>query len=150
VPATIRSQIATTVAAERLESCSAAGRRRAVRGDAWSGPDVSTGVGRDSGCGVPAAVDRWITRSQNFCSRCNDNSPQSRAINNTSSGEQAMNTSNVSLPCGTARQLRASWDEAVVTDGEDDSRDVSIEVRPLSGACSPTAKWQLVIEGSWN
>jgi hypothetical protein len=41
VPATIRSQIATTVAAERLEYCSAASRRRAVRGNAWSGPELS-------------------------------------------------------------------------------------------------------------
>lgn len=45
---------------------------------------------------------------------------------------------------GTVKQVRASWQDVL----NDASRDVSIEVRPLSGACSPTAKWQLVIEGN--
>jgi hypothetical protein len=63
---------------------------------------------------------------------------------------ECTNTSGVATTSGTVKQIRASWGEDVVTNGEDDSRDVSIEVRPLSGSCAPTAKWQLVIEGNWD
>ncbi|HEX3761816.1 MAG TPA: hypothetical protein VHW23_24120 [Kofleriaceae bacterium] len=63
---------------------------------------------------------------------------------------ECTNTSGVATTSGNVKQVRASWGEDVVTDGEDDSRDVSIEVRPLSGSCSSTATWQLVIEGDWN
>ena len=51
---------------------------------------------------------------------------------------------------GTVKQVRASWGEDVVSDGEDDSRDVSIEIRPRSGSCASGAQWQLAIEGDWN
>src|SRR5262249_28258303 len=50
---------------------------------------------------------------------------------------------------GNVKQVRASWGEDVVPDGEDDSRDVSIEVRPRSATCSAAAQWQLAIEGNW-
>jgi len=55
----------------------------------------------------------------------------------------------VATTSGTVKQVRASWGEDVVSDGETDSRDVSIEVVPRSAACSPAARWQLAIEGNW-
>jgi len=51
---------------------------------------------------------------------------------------------------GPVAQARASWGEDVVADGVDDSRTVSIEVRPVSGSCSPGAPWQLALEGNRN
>lgn len=61
---------------------------------------------------------------------------------------ECASTAGVATTSGTVKQVRASWGEDVVSDGEDDGRDVSIEVRPLSGSCSG-AKWQLAIEGNW-
>ncbi|HEX3758277.1 MAG TPA: hypothetical protein VHW23_06205 [Kofleriaceae bacterium] len=47
---------------------------------------------------------------------------------------------------GPGQQVPASWQDFF----NDASRNVSIEVRPRSASCSPTAKWQLVIEGNAN
>ncbi len=55
-------------------------------------------------------------------------------------------TTGMATTSGTVKQVQASWQDAF----NDASRDVSIEVRPLSSACSPTAMWQLVIEGNGN
>jgi hypothetical protein len=63
---------------------------------------------------------------------------------------ECTNTSGAATTSGTVKQVRASWGEDVVTNAADDSRDISIEVRPLSSTCAPAAKWQLVIEGNWN
>jgi hypothetical protein len=51
---------------------------------------------------------------------------------------------------GNVKLVRASWGEDVVSDGESDSRDVSIEIRPRSGSCASGAEWQLALEGDWN
>lgn len=45
---------------------------------------------------------------------------------------------------GPGKQVPASWRDLL----SDAGRDVSIEVRPRSSSCSPTAKWQLVIQGN--
>jgi hypothetical protein len=47
---------------------------------------------------------------------------------------------------GPGKQVPASWRDLFY----DASRNVSIEIRPRSASCSPTAKWQLVIEGNAN
>jgi hypothetical protein len=62
---------------------------------------------------------------------------------------ECSSSTGVATTSGTVKQVRASWGEDVFTDAEDDSRDVSIEVRPLSSACSPNATWHLVVEGNW-
>lgn len=51
---------------------------------------------------------------------------------------------------GTINETRAEWGEGAIPNGSDDGRDVSIEVRPISGNCSPQQPWQLEIEGNWN
>lgn len=52
---------------------------------------------------------------------------------------------------GTTKQVRAEWGEGTISNGSDDGRDVSIEVRPLSqSGCAQAAMWQLEIEGNWN
>jgi hypothetical protein len=50
---------------------------------------------------------------------------------------------------GTINEDRAEWGEGFVPNGSDDSRNVSIEVRPIAGSCSAAQQWQLDIEGNW-
>lgn len=51
---------------------------------------------------------------------------------------------------GTVNQVRAEWGETTISNGSSDSRNVSIEIRPISGACAPGQMWQLEVEGNWN
>jgi hypothetical protein len=52
---------------------------------------------------------------------------------------------------GSTKQVRAEWGEGTISNGSDDGRNVSIEIRPLmTSGCSPTATWQLEVEGNWN
>lgn len=71
-------------------------------------------------------------------------------VNPDSDVVECTRTTGTATTSGTVKEVRASWGNNSVFDGNDDSRDVSIEVRPLSGSCSPTATWQLVIEGNGN
>jgi hypothetical protein len=48
---------------------------------------------------------------------------------------------------GNTETLRISWGEGSIANGSDDSRTVSIEVRPTATTCSPSAQWQLVVQG---
>lgn len=49
---------------------------------------------------------------------------------------------------GTLDQTSVHWGESgTFSNGNDDSRTVSIEVRPVSGPCSASAPWQLVVYG---
>jgi hypothetical protein len=63
---------------------------------------------------------------------------------------ECASSSGVATTIGAMKQVRASWGEDVVPDGIDDSRDVSIEIRPRSATCAPGAQWQLVIQGNGN
>jgi hypothetical protein len=51
---------------------------------------------------------------------------------------------------GNVEQTRTEWGEMNGPNGSDDDRWMSIEVRPVFGACAPDAMWQLEIEGNWN
>jgi hypothetical protein len=51
---------------------------------------------------------------------------------------------------GTVNQVRAEWGEGTIPNGSNDSRHMSIEVRPISGTCAPNQMWQLEVEGNWN
>lgn len=64
--------------------------------------------------------------------------------------ECATTTGTVSTS-GMTKQVRAEWGEGTISNGSDDGRNVSIEVRPLSpSGCGSAATWQLEIEGNWN
>jgi hypothetical protein len=64
--------------------------------------------------------------------------------------ECATTTGTVST-AGATKSVRAEWGEGAISNGSDDGRNVSIEVRPLaSSGCASTAMWQLEIEGNWN
>ena len=51
---------------------------------------------------------------------------------------------------GTVNRTRAEWGEGLASNGSSDSRNVSIEIRPISGTCASTSMWQLEVEGNWN
>lgn len=56
-----------------------------------------------------------------------------------------------STSTGTFDEVSASWGEdedLFGGNGENDSRTVTIEVRYVSGSCSPTAKWKLNVYGN--
>ena len=42
----------------------------------------------------------------------------------------------------------ATWGEGSVANGSDDGRSVSVEIRPITGACSAGQTWQLEIDGN--
>ncbi len=48
---------------------------------------------------------------------------------------------------GTTDSNYILWGEGSVSNGSDDGRTVSIEVRPISGACDASQPWQLAITG---
>ena len=47
-------------------------------------------------------------------------------------------------------EVKAEWGEGAFGNSSDDSRDATIEVRPISGTCSGSQMWQLEVEGDWN
>jgi hypothetical protein len=49
---------------------------------------------------------------------------------------------------GSTDSVTAEWGEGALANGAADDRDVSIEVRPVSGVCSPGATWTLQVAGN--
>jgi hypothetical protein len=50
---------------------------------------------------------------------------------------------------GNLEDVRAEWGEGLFPNGADDSRFVTIEVRPSTTACAASAPWHLDVEGNW-
>src|SRR5262245_46760688 len=48
---------------------------------------------------------------------------------------------------GATDEVKLRWGEGTIPNGSNDSRTVSVEVRPLSSTCSAGAPWQLVVVG---
>lgn len=71
-------------------------------------------------------------------------------VNTASDTIECTTTRGTATTNGNVRQVRAEWGEGAVANGVDDSRTVSIEVRPLGATCPPDQGWQLEIEGNWN
>jgi hypothetical protein len=69
-------------------------------------------------------------------------------INTGSDTVACTNVSASSTSTGTADQAHLSWGESgTFSNGDDDGRTVSIEVRPVSGTCTPGATYQLTVIG---
>jgi len=49
---------------------------------------------------------------------------------------------------GTLDSASISWGEGTISNGTDDSRNVSIEIRPVSGPCSASQPFQLLVLGN--
>ena len=51
---------------------------------------------------------------------------------------------------GATKTVHAEWGESgTFSNGSDDGRNASIEIRPVSGTCAPNQMWQLEVEGNW-
>ena len=48
---------------------------------------------------------------------------------------------------GTTDTLAIHWGESGISNGNDDSRTVSIEIRPIGTTCSSGQQWQLSVRG---
>lgn len=70
-------------------------------------------------------------------------------LNASSDAVECSTTTGMPMTNGNVNQVYALWGElGPFSNGSDDDRWVSIEVRPVSGTCSPSATWQLVVEGN--
>ncbi len=70
-------------------------------------------------------------------------------LNQGNDAVECSTTSGTTTTSGNVNQTRAVWGETgPFSNGSADDRWVSIEVRPISGTCSPSATWQLVVEGN--
>ena len=71
-------------------------------------------------------------------------------VNTGSDVVECSTTVGTTTTTGTVNETRAEWGEGGIANGADDGREVSIEVRPISGTCAITQTWQLELEGNWN
>jgi hypothetical protein len=51
---------------------------------------------------------------------------------------------------GNVQTVKAEWGEGTFSNGSSDSRNVTIEVRPVGINCAAGQEWQLEVEGNWN
>ncbi len=51
---------------------------------------------------------------------------------------------------GNLQTVKGEWGEGTFSNGSSDSRNVTIEVRPVGSNCSMPQMWQLEVEGNWN
>jgi hypothetical protein len=64
---------------------------------------------------------------------------------------ECTNTFGTKTQTGTVDEIKAEWGESgAFSNGSNDGRDVSIEIRPVSGNCNDAQMWQLEVEGNWN
>ena len=69
-------------------------------------------------------------------------------VNTGSDVVECTNVSTSSTSTGTTDQAHLTWGETgTFANGSDDSRTVSIEVRPISGPCTPGSPYQLTVIG---
>jgi len=50
---------------------------------------------------------------------------------------------------GNKKEVKAEWGEGFIPNGGDDSRTVTVEVRPTGTSCSAAQSWHLQIDGNW-
>ena len=51
---------------------------------------------------------------------------------------------------GNIQTVKAEWGEGTFSNGSSDSRNVTIEVRPVGINCAASEMWSLEVEGNWN
>jgi len=71
-------------------------------------------------------------------------------VNQGSDTVECSSTLGTVTAMGNMKEVKAEWGEGFVPNAADDSRDVTIEVRPMTGtSCSPSQTWHLDLEGNW-
>ncbi len=66
----------------------------------------------------------------------------------SSSGQECSTVKAQSNSTGTSDSATASWGEGTISNGSSDDRNVTVEVRWVSGTCAPAAKWTLNVRGN--
>ncbi len=66
------------------------------------------------------------------------------------SGQECSSVTGSSTSTGGFDTSSMSWGEGAISNGSDDGRTVSIEVRWVSGTCAPASKWTLNARGNTN
>lgn len=64
------------------------------------------------------------------------------------SGQECSTVTQSSTNAASADSAKAEWGEGSISNGSDDGRTVTVEVRWVSGTCAPAAKWSLTISGN--
>lgn len=70
-------------------------------------------------------------------------------VNSGNDVVECATTTGTTTTNGNVNENRTEWGEGTISNGDDDGRDVSIEVRPIGTNCSATSFWSLEIEGNW-
>jgi hypothetical protein len=71
-------------------------------------------------------------------------------VNSGSDVVECATTTGTTTTAGNVKTVHAEWGEGSISNGNDDGRFASIEVRPAAGAaCGPTQTWSLEVEGNW-
>jgi hypothetical protein len=69
-------------------------------------------------------------------------------VNSDNDAIECATPSGTASTSGTTDTLSVQWGEGgTFSNGDDDSRTVSVEVRPIGTTCSSAAPWQLVVRG---
>ncbi len=69
-------------------------------------------------------------------------------INKGSDVIECTTPTGTAMASGTTDSIKLGWGETgTLSNGNDDSRTLSIEIRPISGDCSAAMPWQLVVTG---
>jgi len=68
-------------------------------------------------------------------------------VNTGSDVVECTTPSGTQTPSGTVDSTYIIWGEGTLSNGSDDGRTVSIEVRPVSGTCDAAQPWQLAVTG---
>ncbi len=66
------------------------------------------------------------------------------------SGQECSAVTTSSTSTGGFDTASMSWGEGSISNGSADDRNVSIEVRWVSGSCAPASKWTLTVRGNTN
>lgn len=69
-------------------------------------------------------------------------------VNTGSDVVECTTPSGTQSPSGTVDSTYIIWGEGTLSNGSDDDRTVSIEVRPVSGTCDAAQPWQLAVTGN--
>jgi len=70
-------------------------------------------------------------------------------VNTGSDTIECSTTTGTTTHSGNVDIVKAEWGEGTISNGSDDGRWVSIEVRPVSGMCAAGQNWLLEVEGNW-
>jgi len=65
----------------------------------------------------------------------------------SSSGQECSAVTTSSTSTSAFDSASMSWGEGTISNGNDDDRTVTVEVRHVSGTCAPAAKWTLTVRG---